>query len=197
MKRLIDVLASGLGLLILSPLLLGLALLVLVYHGRPVFFGQVRPGLKGKPFKMLKFRTMRDVFDSSGNPLPDSERITKFGAFLRATSLDELPELWNVLKGEMSLVGPRPLLMEYLELYTPEQARRHEVRPGVTGWAQINGRNAISWEEKFKLDVWYVDNRSLWLDIKILFMTVKKVFVREGISADGHVTKEKFKGSSK
>ncbi|HAS22353.1 MAG TPA: sugar transferase [Idiomarina loihiensis] len=197
MKRLIDVLASGLGLLILSPLLLGLALLVLVYHGRPVFFGQVRPGLKGKPFKMLKFRTMRDVFDSSGNPLPDSERITKFGAFLRATSLDELPELWNVLKGEMSLVGPRPLLMEYLGLYTPEQARRHEVRPGVTGWAQVNGRNAISWEKKFKLDVWYVDNRSLWLDIKILFMTVKKVFVREGISADGHVTKEKFKGSSK
>ncbi len=197
MKRLIDVLASGLGLLILSPLLLGLALLVLVYHGRPVFFGQVRPGLKGKPFKMLKFRTMRDVSDSSGNPLPDSERITKFGAFLRATSLDELPELWNVLKGEMSLVGPRPLLMEYLGLYTPEQARRHEVRPGVTGWAQVNGRNAISWEKKFKLDVWYVDNRSLWLDIKILFMTVKKVFVREGISADGHVTKEKFKGSSK
>lgn len=197
MKRLIDILASGLGLLILSPLLLVLALLVFVYHGRPVFFGQVRPGLEGKPFKMLKFRTMRDAVDSNGNPLPDSERITKFGTFLRATSLDELPELWNVLKGEMSLVGPRPLLMEYLDLYTPEQARRHEVRPGVTGWAQVNGRNAISWEEKFKLDVWYVDNRSLWLDIKILLMTVKKVFVREGISADGHVTIEKFKGSSK
>jgi lipopolysaccharide/colanic/teichoic acid biosynthesis glycosyltransferase len=197
MKRLIDILASGLGLLILFPLLLGVALLVLVYHGRPVFFGQVRPGLEGKPFKMLKFRTMRDAVDSNGNPLPDSERITKFGAFLRATSLDELPELWNVLKGEMSLVGPRPLLMEYLDLYTPDQARRHEVRPGVTGWAQVNGRNAISWEEKFKLDVWYVDNRSLWLDIKILFMTVKKVFVSEGISADGHVTMEKFKGSSK
>ncbi|WP_278389156.1 sugar transferase, partial [Idiomarina abyssalis] len=140
MKRLIDILASGLGLLILFPLLLGVALLVLVYHGRPVFFGQVRPGLEGKPFKMLKFRTMRDAVDSNGNPLPDSERITKFGAFLRATSLDELPELWNVLKGEMSLVGPRPLLMEYLDLYTPDQARRHEVRPGVTGWAQVNGR---------------------------------------------------------
>lgn len=197
MKRLIDILASGLGLLILSPLLLVLAVLVLVYHGRPVLFGQVRPGLEGKPFRMLKFRTMRDAVDNNGNPLPDSERITKFGAFLRATSLDELPELWNVLKGDMSLVGPRPLLMEYLELYTPDQARRHEVRPGVTGWAQVNGRNAISWEEKFKLDVWYVDNRSLWLDIKILFMTVKKVFVREGISADGHVTMQKFKGSSK
>lgn len=197
MKRLIDIFASGLGLLILSPLLFVLTLLVLFYHSRPVFFGQVRPGLEGKPFKMLKFRTMRDAVDSNGNPLPDSERITKFGAFLRATSLDELPELWNVLKGEMSLVGPRPLLMEYLDLYTPEQARRHEVRPGVTGWAQVNGRNAISWEEKFKLDVWYVDNRSLWLDIKILLMTVKKVFVREGISADGHATMEKFKGSSK
>lgn len=197
MKRLLDILASGLGLLVLSPLLLILALLVLVYHGRPVLFGQTRPGMHGKPFKMLKFRTMRDALDSDGNPLPDSERITKFGAFLRATSLDELPELWNVLKGDMSLVGPRPLLMDYLDLYTTEQARRHEVRPGVTGWAQINGRNAISWEEKFKLDVWYVDNRSFWLDIKILLMTVKKVFVREGISADGHVTIEKFKGSSK
>lgn len=197
MKRLIDILASGLGFLVLSPLLLILALLVLIYHGRPVLFGQTRPGMHGKPFKMLKFRTMRDALDSDGNPLPDSERITKFGAFLRATSLDELPELWNVLKGDMSLVGPRPLLMEYLELYSPEQARRHEVRPGVTGWAQVNGRNAISWEEKFKLDVWYIDNRSFWLDIKILLMTVKKVFVREGISADGHVTIEKFKGSSK
>jgi lipopolysaccharide/colanic/teichoic acid biosynthesis glycosyltransferase len=197
MKRLIDVIVSVLGLLVLSPLLLGLALLVRIYHGRPIFFGQTRPGLQGKPFKMLKFRTMRDAFDSGGIPLPDAERITRFGAFLRATSLDELPELWNVLKGEMSLVGPRPLLMEYLELYTSEQARRHDVRPGVTGWAQVNGRNAISWEEKFKLDVWYVDNRSLWLDIKILFMTVKKVFVREGISAANHVTTEKFKGSSK
>lgn len=196
-KRFIDFLASGLGIIVLSPLWVILSVLVLIHHGRPVFFGQTRPGLHGKPFKMLKFRTMRDAYDDKGNPLPDAERITKFGAFLRATSLDELPELWNVLRGDMSLVGPRPLLMEYLELYSPEQARRHEVRPGVTGWAQVNGRNAISWEEKFKLDVWYVDNRSLWLDIKILFMTVKKVFVREGISADGHVTIEKFKGSSK
>lgn len=195
MKRLIDILASGFGLLILSPLLLVLALLVFFYHGRPVFFGQVRPGLEGNLFKMLKFRTMRDAVDSNGNPLPDSERITKFGAFLRATSLDELPELWNVLKGEMSLVGPRPLLIEYLDLYTPEQARRHEVRPGVTGWAQVNGRNAISWEDKFKLDVWYVDNRSLWLDIKILWLTVKKVLVREGISAQGEATMSKFTGS--
>jgi lipopolysaccharide/colanic/teichoic acid biosynthesis glycosyltransferase len=196
-NRLIDGFVSAFGLLILMPLLVALSALVLIYHGRPILFHQTRAGLNGKPFKMLKFRTMRDAVDSMGNPLPDSERITKFGAFLRATSLDELPELWNVLKGDMSLVGPRPLLMEYLHLYTPEQARRHEVRPGITGWAQVNGRNAISWEEKFKLDVWYVDNRSLWLDIKILFMTVKKVFVREGISADGHVTIEKFKGSSK
>ncbi len=197
MNRLFDCVIAVFGLLFLLPFLILISVLVLIYHGRPIIFGQVRPGLGGKPFKMLKFRTMRDAVDSNGNPLPDSERITKFGAFLRATSLDELPELWNVLKGEMSLVGPRPLLMEYLDLYTPEQARRHEVRPGVTGWAQVNGRNAISWEEKFKLDVWYVDNRSLWLDIKILLMTVKKVFVREGISADGHVTIEKFKGSSK
>lgn len=196
-KRLIDGFASAFGLLVLMPLLVALSALVLIYHGRPILFDQTRPGLNGRSFRMLKFRTMRDAFDGNGNPLPDSERITKFGAFLRATSLDELPELWNVLKGEMSLVGPRPLLMEYLDLYTPEQARRHEVRPGITGWAQVNGRNAISWEEKFKLDVWYVDNRSLWLDVKILFMTVKKVFVREGISADGHVTIEKFKGSSK
>ncbi len=197
MNRLIDGFVSAFGLLILMPLLGALSALVLIYHGRPILFHQTRAGLNGKPFIMLKFRTMRDAVDSKGNPLPDSERITKFGAFLRATSLDELPELWNVLKGDMSLVGPRPLLMEYLHLYTPEQARRHEVRPGITGWAQVNGRNAISWEEKFELDVWYVDNRSLWLDIKVLFMTVKKVFVREGISADGHVTIEKFKGSSK
>lgn len=196
-KRLIDGFASAFGLLVLMPLLVALSALVLIYHGRPILFGQTRPGRNGRSFRMLKFRTMREAFDGNGNPLPDSERITKFGAFLRATSLDELPELWNVLKGDMSLVGPRPLLMEYLDLYTPEQARRHEVRPGVTGWAQVNGRNAISWEEKFKLDVWYVDNHSLWLDIKILLMTVKKVFVREGISADGHVTIEKFKGSSK
>jgi lipopolysaccharide/colanic/teichoic acid biosynthesis glycosyltransferase len=197
MKRLIDFIASFVGLIVLLPLIAILSLLIRIDLGAPILFGQLRPGMHGEPFRMIKFRTMRDAADSDGNPLPDSERLTKFGAFLRATSLDELPELWNVLKGDMSLVGPRPLLMEYLDLYTPEQARRHEVRPGVTGWAQVNGRNAISWEEKFKLDVWYVDNRSLWLDIKILFMTVKKVFVREGISADGHVTIEKFKGSSK
>jgi lipopolysaccharide/colanic/teichoic acid biosynthesis glycosyltransferase len=186
---------SFLSLLFLAPLILVLAVLILANLGSPIFFSQVRPGVSGKPFKMVKFRTMRDAYDTDGNPLPDEQRLTKFGNFLRATSLDELPELWNVLRGDMSLVGPRPLLMEYLDLYTPEQARRHEVRPGVTGWAQVNGRNAISWEEKFKLDVWYVDNRTFWLDIKILFLTVKKVFVREGISADGHVTIERFKGS--
>ena len=195
MKRLFDLILSALGLLMLMPILIVITILVFIYHGRPIFFGQIRPGLNSKPFKMLKFRTMRDAYDTDGNPLPDEQRLTKFGNFLRATSLDELPELWNVLKGDMSLVGPRPLLMEYLDLYTPEQARRHEVRPGVTGWAQVNGRNAISWEEKFKLDVWYVDNQTFWLDIKILFLTIKKVFVREGISADGHVTIERFKGS--
>ncbi len=197
MKRLLDFTVAFFGLAILLPLLLFLAILVLFYHGRPILFGQIRPGLNGMPFRMFKFRTMRTAFDSKGNVLPDSERLTKFGNFLRASSLDELPELWNVLTGDMSLVGPRPLLMEYLELYTPEQARRHEVRPGVTGWAQVNGRNAISWEEKFILDVWYVENRSLKLDVKILFMTVKKVFMREGVSSAGHVTIEKFKGSSK
>lgn len=196
MKRCLDFFAALIGLLALFPIILVLCILIRIKLGSPIFFSQVRPGLHGKPFRMIKFRTMRDANDSNGNPLPDAERLTKFGNFLRATSLDELPELWNVLKGEMSLVGPRPLLMEYLELYSPEQARRHEVRPGVTGWAQVNGRNAISWEQKFELDAWYVDNRTLWLDIKILFLTVKKVFVREGISAEGHVTIEKFKGSS-
>jgi len=197
MKRVVDFIASFVGMTVLLPIIAILSLLIRLNLGSPILFEQVRPGMHGKPFRMIKFRTMKDASDSNGNLLPDTERITNFGSFLRATSLDELPELWNVLKGDMSLVGPRPLLMEYLDLYTPEQARRHEVRPGVTGWAQVNGRNAISWEEKFKLDVWYVDNRSLWLDIKILFMTVKKVFVREGISADGHVTIEKFKGPSK
>lgn len=163
--------------------------------GSPVLFRQVRPGLNGKPFEMIKFRTMKYALDAAGNPLPDSERLTPFGQFLRSSSLDELPELWNVLKGDMSLVGPRPLLMEYLPLYSPEQARRHEVRPGVTGWAQVNGRNTLSWEDKFKLDVWYVDNRSLWLDIKVLFLTVKKVLVRDGISAEGEATMSKFTGS--
>ena len=195
MSRMFDVSVALVSLVVLLPLMFLLSVFILFKIGTPVFFTQVRPGLHGRSFKMIKFRTMRDAYDTDGNPLPDEQRLTKFGNFLRATSLDELPELWNVLKGDMSLVGPRPLLMEYLDLYTPEQARRHEVRPGVTGWAQVNGRNAISWEEKFKLDVWYVDNRTFWLDIKILCLTIKKVFVREGISADGHVTIERFKGS--
>jgi len=195
MKRFLDILISLAALLVLAPIVLMLACMINRKMGSPVLFRQIRPGLNGKPFEMIKFRTMRDAVDAQGNPLPDSERLTPFGQFLRSSSLDELPELWNVLKGDMSLVGPRPLLMEYLPLYTPEQYRRHEVRPGVTGWAQINGRNALSWEEKFRLDVWYVDNRSLWLDIKILFLTVKKVLVRDGISADGEATMPKFTGS--
>lgn len=197
MSRMFDVSVALVSLVVLLPLMFLLSVFILFKIGTPVFFTQVRPGLDGRSFKMIKFRTMRDAYDTDGNPLPDEERLTKFGNFLRATSLDELPELWNVLKGDMSLVGPRPLLMEYLDLYTPEQARRHEVRPGVTGWAQVNGRNAISWEEKFKLDVWYVDNRTFWLDIKILFLTIKKVFIREGISAEGEATMSKFKGNSK
>jgi sugar transferase EpsL len=196
-KRFFDLIATIAGLLCIWPLLLVLALLVRRKHGSPVLFRQVRPGLFGKPFKMYKFRTMTDERDTAGNLLPDEKRLTRFGKFLRSTSLDELPELINVLKGEMSLVGPRPLLMEYLDRYTPEQARRHEVRPGITGWAQVNGRNAISWEEKFKLDVWYVDNRSLWLDIRILWMTFVKVFKREGISQAGQATMERFVGTSK
>jgi len=163
--------------------------------GSPVLFRQIRPGMHGKPFEMIKFRTMKDAVDAEGNSLPDSERMTAFGQFLRATSLDELPELWNVLKGQMSLVGPRPLLMEYLPLYSEEQYRRHQMRPGITGWAQVNGRNAISWEDKFKLDVWYVDNRSFWLDLKVLFLTVKKVVVRDGISGEGETTMSKFTGN--
>ena len=163
--------------------------------GSPVFFSQVRPGLNGMPFKMFKFRTMTDARDANGDLLSDSERLTRFGSFLRSSSLDELPGLWNVLKGDMSLVGPRPLLIQYLDLYTPEQARRHEVRPGITGWAQVNGRNAISWEEKFKLDVWYVDNQSIWFDIKITLLTIKKVFFREGISAAGEATMPYFLGN--
>lgn len=195
MKRLLDVVASGLGLLLLSPVILVVALLVRLKLGSPVFFRQKRPGKDGLPFAMVKFRTMRDAVDAQGNTLPDKERMTRLGGFLRSTSLDELPELWNVFKGDMSLVGPRPLLMEYLPLYSAEQARRHEVRPGVTGWAQVNGRNALSWEEKFQLDVWYVDNRSLWLDIKILFLTVKKVLMRDGVSAEGEATMSVFTGS--
>ena len=195
MKRLFDLVASILGLLLLVVPMAVLALLVRRKLGSPVLFTQKRPGLNGKPFEMVKFRTMTDERDPDGKLLPDFVRLTPFGRFLRATSLDELPELWNVLKGEMSLVGPRPLLMEYLPLYTPEQARRHKVRPGITGWAQVNGRNAISWEDKFKLDVWYVDNRSMWLDIRILWLTVKKVLMRDGISATGEATMPKFTGS--
>jgi lipopolysaccharide/colanic/teichoic acid biosynthesis glycosyltransferase len=194
MKRLFDLLASAIGLVILAVPLALLAWQVRRKLGSPVLFTQVRPGLHGKPFRMVKFRTMTDTRDASGALLPDAQRLTPFGRFLRASSLDELPELWNVFRGEMSLVGPRPLLMQYLPLYSPEQARRHEVRPGITGWAQVNGRNAISWEDKFKLDVWYVDNSSLLLDIKILWLTVKKVLVRDGISAEGEATMPKFQG---
>ncbi|EGQ7641904.1 sugar transferase [Vibrio cholerae] len=194
MKRTFDFLLAAIFLLLFFPIILFIAWKIRKNLGSPVLFRQTRPGLNGQPFEMVKFRTMKDAVDEQGNSLPDSERMTPFGDKLRNSSLDELPELWNVLKGEMSLVGPRPLLMQYLPLYSKEQARRHEVRPGVTGWAQINGRNAISWEEKFKLDVWYVDNRSFWLDLRILLLTVKKVFVKEGISADGHVTIAPFTG---
>lgn len=195
LKRLLDIIASALGLIVLSPVFLVLIYLIRKNLGSPVFFTQTRPGMNGKPFKMVKFRSMRDATDSDGHPLPDSERLTPFGRKLRSTSLDELPELWNVLKGEMSLIGPRPLLMEYLPLYNAFQYRRHEMRPGITGWAQVNGRNAISWNEKFQLDVWYIDNHSFWLDLKILLLTVKKVFVREGISAEGEATTTKFTGN--
>lgn len=195
MKRLIDIIASGVGLLVLSPLLLVIALAIRFSMGPGVLFRQQRPGRSGRVFTMYKFRTMRDAYDASGAMLPDAQRMTRVGSFLRRSSLDELPELFNVLKGDMSLVGPRPLLVDYLALYTPEQARRHEVRPGITGWAQVNGRNAISWEQKFEYDVWYVDNRSLALDLKILLMTVVAVFRREGISQAGHATAERFAGS--
>lgn len=195
MKRLLDFTAALLGLIALALPLLILIALIRRKLGSPVFFTQVRPGMHGKPFKMVKFRSMTSERGTDGELLPDAERLTPFGRFLRSTSLDELPELWNVLKGDMSLVGPRPLLMEYLPLYSPEQARRHAVRPGVTGWAQVNGRNAISWEEKFALDTWYVDHQSLLLDIRILWLTVKKVLVREGISAAGEATMGKFTGS--
>lgn len=197
MKRIFDLLAAIIALIIFSPILLIVTLLVRFKLGSPVLFSQVRPGLHGQPFKMFKFRTMLDAQDVQGNPLPDDQRLTKFGSLLRSTSLDELPGLWSVLKGDMSLVGPRPLLVEYLPLYTPEQAKRHLVRPGITGWAQVNGRNAISWEQKFKLDTWYVDNQSFTLDIKIIFLTIKKVLVRDGISAEGEVTMSKFEGTSK
>lgn len=197
MKRFFDIVVSILALLVLSPVLAILAFQVRHKLGRPVVFRQTRPGLHERPFAILKFRTMTDDRDADGSLLPDSDRLPPFGRFLRSTSLDELPELWNVLKGDMSLVGPRPLLMEYLELYSDEQARRHEVRPGITGWAQVNGRNALTWEDKFSLDVWYVDNHSLWLDLKILILTIAKVFKREGVSQDGHATMERFQGSAK
>lgn len=194
-KRLFDVVISGLALLVLAPALIGLAAMVRLKLGRPVLFRQTRPGLDGVPFEMIKFRTMTNWRDESGRLLPDDQRLTSFGRTLRATSVDELPELWNVFKGEMSLVGPRPLLMRYLERYTARQRRRHEVRPGITGWAQVNGRNALSWDEKFELDVWYVDNRSFLLDLRILAMTLWQVARRQGISSAGHATMPEFLGS--
>ena len=197
MKRLFDVICSFLGLLALSPIILIVSLSIALKLGRPIIFKQTRPGKSGKLFQMIKFRTMKEAVGPDGVSLADEERLTTFGDFLRATSLDELLGLWCVLKGDMSLVGPRPLLVEYLPLYSAEQARRHEVKPGITGWAQVNGRNAISWEDKFKLDVWYGDNQSFWLDIKVLFLTIKKVFIREGISAEGDVTMPKFTGSNR
>lgn len=195
LKRSIDVVFSLLGLVILGPLLVLIGLFLRFHIGSPVIFRQVRPGLHGAPFKMYKFRTMTNCRDANGELLSDEQRLSPLGKFLRSTSLDELPELINVLKGDMSLVGPRPLLMEYLPLYSPEQSRRHDVRPGITGWAQVNGRNCIKWEEKFGLDVWYVQNRSLWLDFKILRMTLAKVFKREGINQEGQATAEKFMGT--
>ncbi|MEM3407787.1 MAG: sugar transferase [Nitrososphaerota archaeon] len=193
-KRLIDILGSLIGLMVTSPIMIVISVIIYLTMGRPIFYRQVRPGLNGKPFIIYKFRTMLDLKDKNGNLLPDEYRLTSIGKFLRGLTLDELPEFWNVLKGDMSLVGPRPLLMEYLDRYTPEQARRHEVKPGMTGWAQINGRNAISWEEKFRLDVWYVDNWSILLDLKIILLTILKVLKREGISAEGHATMPEFKG---
>lgn len=194
-KRTLDVLFTIIGGLILLPFLLLIALAIWLSMGSPIIFRQKRPGLQGEPFEVYKFRTMSDVRDEKGQPLPDAERLTALGSFLRSVSLDELPELWNVLRGEMSLVGPRPLLMQYLKRYTSEQARRHEVLPGITGWAQINGRNALTWEDKFRFDIWYVDHWSIWLDLKILLITLWKVIKREGISQEGHVTAEEFMGS--
>ncbi|MFV5503148.1 MULTISPECIES: sugar transferase [unclassified Acinetobacter] len=195
LKRLLDIIIASIALILLSPLYAFVAYKVKKNLGSPVLFRQVRPGLHGKPFEMIKFRTMKDAVDEQGNPLPDSERLTPFGQMLRSTSLDEMPELWNVIKGDMSIVGPRPLLMEYLPLYSPEQAKRHDVRPGMTGHAQVNGRNAIGWEEKFKLDTWYVENQSIWLDFKIMFKTVHKVLAKDDISAEGEATMTRFTGS--
>lgn len=196
-KRLLDIIIASITLILLSPLYAFVSYKVKKNLGSPVLFRQVRPGLHGKPFEMIKFRTMKDAVDEQGNPLPDSERLTPFGQMLRSTSLDEMPELWNVIKGDMSIVGPRPLLMEYLPLYDSEQAKRHDVRPGMTGHAQVNGRNAIGWEEKFKLDTWYVENQSIWLDFKIMFKTVHKVLAKDDISAEGDVTMPKFTGNMK
>lgn len=195
-KRAFDVTVAAAALVVLSPVLLLTALLVARNLGRPVLFRQERPGLDGKPFTILKFRTMKDAVAADGTPLPDSERLTPFGQKLRSTSLDELPELINVLKGEMSLVGPRPLIMAYLDRYTERQARRNDVRPGITGWAQVNGRNALSWEDRFELDVWYVENHTLWLDLKIMWLTVLTVLRRDGVSAEGHATMPEFMGSA-
>ena len=195
MKRIFDIFFSVFLLIFLLPILVLVLILVLIFIDRPVLFLQVRPGLNSRPFTLVKFRTMTNEVDSDDILLEDSLRLKKFGKFLRSTSLDELPGLWNVLKGDMSLVGPRPLLVEYLPLYSERQSKRHEVKPGITGWAQINGRNAISWDEKFDLDVWYVDNQSIWLDIKILWLTVKKVILRDGVSQQNHVTMDKFRGS--
>lgn len=195
-KRIFDLCLASVAVLLLWPLMLLTALGILASVGRPVLFKQVRPGLHARPFRIFKFRTMHTVRSDDGEPLPDGERLTRLGRFLRATSLDELPELFNVLRGDMSLVGPRPLLMEYLPLYSDEQARRHEVRPGITGWAQVKGRNALDWEEKFKLDVWYVDNHSIWLDLQILWLTLAMVLKREGISHPGETTMPKFKGNA-
>jgi lipopolysaccharide/colanic/teichoic acid biosynthesis glycosyltransferase len=194
MKRFFDFICAALGLLLLAIPFLLLVWRVRRELGSPVFFCQMRPGLHGRPFRMIKFRTMTDARGSDGRLLPDADRLTAFGRFLRASSLDELPELWNVLKGDMSLVGPRPLLVEYLPLYSRVQARRHDVRPGITGWAQVNGRNALSWDRKLELDVWYVDNRSLWLDFRILWLTLRKVLARDGISAPGEATMPRFTG---
>jgi sugar transferase EpsL len=197
MKRFFDVVGALFGILVFSPVLLAVALIVRLNMGAPVLFRQRRPGLHGEAFTLLKFRTMRDSIDADGSAAPDDKRLTRLGLFLRRTSLDELTELFNVLAGDMSLVGPRPLLMEYLPLYSAEQARRHEVRPGITGWAQVNGRNAIAWEQKLAYDVWYVDHRSIFLDVKILCMSVGKVLSAEGISQEGHATTERFRGSAR
>ncbi len=193
-KRIFDIVAGVAALVVLSPVLVITALLIKYRLGSPVLFRQVRPGLDGRPFEMVKFRTMTDAVDDHGAPLPDIERLTRFGLFMRATSIDELPELWNVIRGDMSIVGPRPLLMDYLPLYSPEQRRRHNVRPGITGWAQINGRNCISWNEKFALDVWYVENMSFWLDIKIILSTIVAVFRRKDVNASESVTMARFEG---